>query len=60
MMVVEALHAGKNVFVEKPLALNTAELDLIIEAQQSTGKSVMVGFNRRFSPHIRKMKSIVS
>jgi predicted dehydrogenase len=60
MMVVEALHAGKNVFVEKPLALNTAELDLIIEAQQSTGKSVMVGFNRRFSPHFRKMKSIVA
>lgn len=59
MMVVEALNAGKNVFVEKPLALNTAELDLIIDAQQSTGKNVMVGFNRRFSPHIRKMKSII-
>ena len=55
-MTVEALNAGKNVFVEKPLALSTAELEEVITAQKQSGKAVMVGFNRRFSPHIQKIK----
>lgn len=58
-MVLESLNSGKNVFVEKPLALNSQELELIIESQQKSGKTLTVGFNRRFSPHIRKIKSIV-
>lgn len=45
-----ALERGRNVFVEKPLALNEAELERVLEAAaKSTGK-LMVGFNRRFSP----------
>lgn len=56
--VVEALNANKHVFVEKPLALNSDELDSIISAY--TGKKTLtVGFNRRFSPHIQKIKSLV-
>lgn len=58
-MVIESLNAGKNVFVEKPLALNEDELERIIEAYQKSGKTLTVGFNRRFSPHIEKIKSIV-
>jgi len=58
-MTIEALEAGKHVFVEKPLALNNVELDRIIEEQAKSGKSVTVGFNRRFSPHAVKMKSLV-
>ena len=58
-MVVKSLNAGKNVFVEKPLALNSEQLNQIIEAQQVSGKTVSVGFNRRFSPHIQKIKQIV-
>lgn len=58
-MVIECLKAGKNVFVEKPLALNIDELNNIIEAQQNSGKIVTVGFNRRFSPHIKKIKQLV-
>lgn len=52
--VVEALKAGKHVFVEKPLALNQQELDQILEHLGE--KSVTVGFNRRFSPHIQAIK----
>lgn len=55
-MTVESLKAGKNVFVEKPLALTSTELEEVITAQKQNGKSVMVGFNRRFSPHIQKIK----
>jgi predicted dehydrogenase len=52
--VVKCLQAGKHVFVEKPLALNYEEIDMIAEAQATSGKSVMVGFNRRFSPFIQE------
>lgn len=55
-MAVEALRQGKNVFVEKPLALNKQELDEIIAAVRSSGKTVNVGFNRRFSPYAEAVK----
>lgn len=58
-MVKETLAAGKNVFVEKPLALNLTELNEIIEIQQKTEKNITVGFNRRFSPHTIKIKQLV-
>lgn len=56
-MVIEALEANKHVFVEKPLALNNEELDKIIEAKEKHNKNVIVGFNRRFSPHIKLIKN---
>jgi len=46
----ELLKSGKDVFVEKPLAINIEQLKEIIKVRQDTGKRVMVGFNRRFSP----------
>ncbi len=58
-MVVQGLEAGKNVFVEKPLALNEGDLTRIINAQSASQKNVVVGFNRRFSPHIQKIKELV-
>lgn len=58
-MVIEGLQAGKNVFVEKPLALNDEELQNIIDVYEKSGKTLTVGFNRRFSPHIEKIKSLV-
>lgn len=51
-MVVDALKAGKHVFVEKPLALNDHELDAIAALYRDNPKGplLMTGFNRRFSP----------
>ena len=65
--VIEGLEAKKNIFVEKPLALTIGELDLIDKAykkvnnNKNKGKNVrlMVGFNRRFAPHILKMKELL-
>ncbi|MDD3643687.1 MAG: Gfo/Idh/MocA family oxidoreductase, partial [Candidatus Krumholzibacteria bacterium] len=52
-----ALQAGKNVFVEKPLCLSAGELEEIAEIYRRTdGPRLMVGFNRRFSPHVRAVK----
>lgn len=58
-MVIKALEANKNVFVEKPLALNHEELEQVIDAYKNTDASIMVGFNRRFSPHAVKMKQAI-
>lgn len=49
-LVVQALEAGKPVFVEKPLALTTAELDDVTKAWSASQLPAMVGFNRRFAP----------
>ncbi len=57
-MVVESLQAGKHVFVEKPLALSRAELDEILAVYNGT-KTLTVGFNRRFSPHMQRVKQLV-
>lgn len=50
--VVEGLEAGKHVFVEKPLAISKDQLEKIEDAFFKTkDKVLLVGFNRRFSPH---------
>jgi predicted dehydrogenase/threonine dehydrogenase-like Zn-dependent dehydrogenase len=62
--VVDALKSGKNVFVEKPLALTLDELDIIDKAYHEANRSntvrLMVGFNRRYAPHIVKMKELLN
>jgi len=57
--ILKALEAGKNIFVEKPLAMNSDELSKIKELYDSLEKKpkLMVGFNRRFSPYIQKIKT---
>ncbi len=58
-MVVDGLVANKNVFVEKPLCLTTLELEGIEKAYQKTESTLTVGFNRRFAPLAKKMKSVL-
>ncbi len=63
--VTQALTEGKNVFVEKPLAINVEQLEEVkkaYNAQLEAGKNarLMVGFNRRFAPQIQKMKELLS
>jgi polar amino acid transport system substrate-binding protein len=55
--VSEALRAGKDVFVEKPLALDEEELQAVLEAQRESGRLVTVGFNRRFSPLAKELQT---
>lgn len=62
--VTEALSAGKNVFVEKPLAINLDGLASVEQAYQHAQSGdhparLMVGFNRRFSPQVQKMKALL-
>ena len=63
--VLSALESGKNVFVEKPLALTLEDLAAIDTMFVRKNKTVteplrlMIGFNRRFAPHVVKMKSLL-
>lgn len=60
-MTLAALQAGKHVLVEKPLLLTEAEL-AEIEAFFANTKSspvLLTGFNRRFSPHARRITELV-
>jgi len=54
--VIEALNAGKHVFVEKPLALSRQEVEQIETLAMQCSKTLSVGFNRRFSPFIADAK----
>ncbi|OLU33078.1 bi-domain-containing oxidoreductase [Pseudomonas sp. PA27(2017)] len=61
----QALNAGKNVFVEKPLAIDAEGLEMVrvaYSAQHEAGRTpqLMVGFNRRFAPHVQKMKQLLA
>jgi predicted dehydrogenase len=74
--VLQALQAGKHVFVEKPLCLTLDELAEIEAAVGFTPSPpdplppagegsfsvpmVMVGFNRRFSPQVQKIKGLLA
>jgi len=60
-MTLAALQAGKHVFVEKPLALNAAELELIEQFYAGRGADaplLMTGFNRRFSPAVARVRQL--
>jgi len=60
-LVVQALQAGKHVFVEKPMIVSEDQLDEVSEvfftvsSTQSVG--VMVGYNRRFAPMVKSLKN---
>lgn len=64
-LTLEALRAGKAVFVEKPLAITTSELDKVVGgvadlAHREGGAPVLtVGFNRRFAPVTVRMRELL-
>jgi len=64
-LVMQALESGKHVFVEKPICLTLdelADIESVYAGAADRGKHplVMVGFNRRFAPQVRKMRALLS
>ncbi len=57
---VAAFKEGKNVFCQKPLALNMDEVLQMYEAWKQSGKMFNLGFTLRYSPHYRKIKQLIS
>ena len=56
--VLKSLKAKKHIFVEKPLCMTISELNKI-ESAYSSSNILMVGFNRRFSPQVQKIRSLL-
>jgi predicted dehydrogenase len=58
-IVLDALQAGKHVFVEKPMATRIEDAKRISTKVDETGLIVRVGFNRRFSPFMQAMQKAI-
>ncbi len=59
-LCAKALEAGKDVYCEKPLALNLEELQRVETALADSGNSLYLGFNRRHSPMIQEIHTVLS
>lgn len=58
-IMVDAVQAGKHVYVEKPIANSIAECNLMVSAQEKTGKIVQAGQWQRSGPHYKKAVEMV-
>ena len=56
---VAALKAGKDVYLEKPMAITTEGCDRILETVEQTGRKLMIGFCLRCSPAMNKVKDLI-
>ena len=57
--IVDAAEAGKQIFCEKPIAHDLADIDRALAAVDRAGVKLMVGFNRRFDPHFARVREVV-
>jgi len=56
---VRAAESGKHVIVEKPMAIDVAQCDQMIEAAASNGVKLMVAHSRRFFPLVKQAKKLL-
>ena len=56
----DAIAAGKAVFVEKPMTMTSADGRALADLVAERKGLLTVGFNRRFSPHARELKTLLS
>jgi predicted dehydrogenase len=55
VIAIDALEAGANVIVEKPMALSTFDADRMIATSKRTGKALTVCYQNRYNPPIRRL-----
>ncbi|HAE61950.1 MAG TPA: oxidoreductase, partial [Eubacteriaceae bacterium] len=56
MISVDALHSGKHVMCEKPMALNYEEACLMVNAAKETGKILTIGYQNRYRADSQYLK----
>jgi myo-inositol 2-dehydrogenase/D-chiro-inositol 1-dehydrogenase len=59
-IIAEAARARKHIFCEKPIALDLENIDAALQAVKKSGVKLQIGFNRRFDPNFRKIRSLVA
>ena len=58
-MAIAAAQAGKHVFCEKPMALNTSDMDAMINAADDAGVQLGICFQHRFDPKVNAIKAMI-
>ncbi len=58
-IIEAAARAGKHIFCEKPIALDVERIDSALRAVDDAGVKLQIGFNRRFDPNFRRIKSLI-
>jgi len=53
--IIKGMEMGSNVLTEKPMTIDEAKIQAILDAEKRTGKKCRVTFNYRYSPHRAKM-----
>lgn len=57
--IIKGLEAGIQVITEKPLTTDETKCQAILDAERSSGKQIIVGFNYRWSPHATRIKELI-
>lgn len=57
---IAAIKAGSNIFIEKPLSFDFSSIAPLLQVANSCKLTTMVGFQLRFSPLIKKIKSLLA
>ncbi len=58
-IIIDAAHAGKQIFCEKPIDFDLARIDAALEAVTRAGVKLQIGFNRRFDPSFRRVRELI-
>ena len=59
-LIEEAAEAGKQIFCEKPIALDLTSIDRALGVVERAGVKLQIGFNRRFDPNFRRIRELVA
>ena len=54
--IEQAARAGKAIFCEKPIDFDVVRVRACLDVVKAKGVRLMIGFNRRFDPHFRKVR----
>lgn len=59
-IMVQAAAEGKHLFVEKPIALDMAQVDRALDAVEQAGVALQIGLNRRFDPTFARVRQAIA
>jgi len=59
-IIEQAAEAGKQIFCEKPIALDLKQIDRALAAVDRAGVKLQIGFNRRFDPNFKRVREAVA
>lgn len=60
LYIIAALEAGCDVITEKPMTIDDAKCEAVLEAERRTGRKVTVTFNLRFAPYFKRIKELLA